>query len=233
MLAHKNSREIPRGCSMSYVAPVTKLRIGNEMKANLLLLAFFGRSSWSSRCLLFRRIADRWDDPHLEFAFDVLAEMDLDRVEAEFLEGTLEANLIRGDRDVVLLERLDDFARPDRAVQVAFVVGVGFDRNALLVELFGQLAQSGEALVLDLQKFGFVLFDHPLVMVTRQRGEPLRQQVVGRIPAFDGDDFALLAQVIDRLDQEQLHAVIARAGKPIRLGLEPLLQLERCHPKIL
>ncbi len=133
----------------------------------------------------------------------------------------------------MLLERLDDFRCADRAVQVAFVVGVGFDRDALLVELFGQLAQPGESLVLDLLELGLVLFDHPLVVVASQGGEALRQQVVGRVTALDGDDFALLAQVIDRLDQKQLNTIAAGAWQAIGLSLESLLELERSHPKIL
>ena len=43
--------------------------------------------------------------------------------------------------------------------------GVGFDRDALLGELGGLLAQLGLARQLDLLQLDLVLVDHPLVMV--------------------------------------------------------------------
>ena len=63
--------------------------------------------------------------------------------------------------------------------------------------------------VLNLLQPGAVLLDHPLVMVGGDGGQALRQQVVHGVAALDLDDVALLAEVIDRLDQQQFDAVVA------------------------
>ena len=60
-----------------------------------------------------------------------------------------------------------------------------------------------------------MLFDHPLVMVGGDRGQTLRQQIVHRVAALHFDDVALLADVIDGLDQQQLDAVVLAAREPL------------------
>ena len=77
------------------------------------------------------RLADGRHDPDFQFGFDFLTEVDVDRVKAEFLERTFETHLVGRDRDFVLLEGRHDFGATDRTVQMAFVVGVGLDRDAL------------------------------------------------------------------------------------------------------
>ncbi len=51
----------------------------------------------------------------------------------------------------VCFERVDDIDGADAAVQVAFVVGVGFDRHALLADFCGQCFQARETLAFDFQ----------------------------------------------------------------------------------
>ena len=46
-------------------------------------------------------------------------------------------------------------------------------------------------------------------------GQALRQQIVHRVAAFHFDDVALLADVIDRLDQQQFDAVVLAARQPL------------------
>ena len=79
--------------------------------------------------------------------------------------------------EIVLLERLDDFGRPDRAVQMPFVVGIGLDGDALAAERIGQLAEAGQPLVLNRLQAGPVLVDHPLVMIGGEGGQALRQEI--------------------------------------------------------
>jgi hypothetical protein len=46
----------------------------------------------------------RGHDPNLEIRLDLLVELDLDRVQAEFLQGALEAYLVRLDGHALLGE---------------------------------------------------------------------------------------------------------------------------------
>ncbi len=54
-----------------------------------------------------------------------------------------------------------------------------------------------------------MLVDHPLMVFGGIRCQALRQEVVQRVAGLDRHDVALLAQVIDGLDQQQLNAAIA------------------------
>ena len=53
--------------------------------------------------------------------------------------GPFEADLVGGDVKCRLLQGGDDLGGADGAVEMAFVVGVGLDRDALLGERVGQL----------------------------------------------------------------------------------------------
>ena len=154
------------------------------------------------------------NDPNLQFGFDLLAQMDRHRVQAQFLQRALEPDLIGGDREFVLLQRLDDFRRSDRAVQMAFVVSVRLDGDALASQFVGECAEAGQPLVLNRLQLRSMLFHHPLVMIGGDRGQTLRKQVVHRVAALHFDHVSLVAQVIDRLDQEQLDAAMRAAGEP-------------------
>ncbi len=162
--------------------------------------------------------ADGRHDPNLQLRFDFLAQMHLDGVQAQFLERAFQPHLVGRDGDVVLLQGLDDFRRADRAVQMPFVVGVGFDRHALRGNAIGQLPQAGQPFVLNLQQLGFVLFDHPLVMIGGDGGQALRQQIIHGVAALHFDDFALLAQVVDRLNEQQFDAAVLAALQPLVAG---------------
>ena len=111
----------------------------------------------------------------------------------------------------------------DRAVEVAFVVGVGLDRHALAAQLVGLDAETGQAGLFDLLELGAMLVDHPLVVVGGIGRQALRQQVVQGVAGLDRHHVALLAQVIDRLHQQQLDAAVGRLGQ----SLVPSL-LEAC-----
>ena len=59
---------------------------------------------------------------------------------------------------------------------------------------------------LDLLQLDLVLLDHPLVMVVGDRGQALRNQIVVGVAGLHLDDLPLLADVLDRVDQQQLDA---------------------------
>jgi hypothetical protein len=133
-----------------------------------------------------------------------------------------EPHLVGRDVEAGGLERGGDLAGGHAAVEVAFLVGVGFDRDALLGDGIGDLPQRGQAGLLDFQQAGAVLLDHPLVVVVGNGRQTLRQQVIEGVAALDGDDIPLLAEVIDRLNQEELDA----AGFAFGEGLEAAFVLD-------
>ena len=79
---------------------------------------------------------DRWHDPNFQFCFDILVELDLTGVKTKFLQDAFEANLIRCQVNVVLLQRSNNLRSTNTAVEVSFFVGVGFDGNAGIAVAF-------------------------------------------------------------------------------------------------
>ena len=65
-------------------------------------------------------------------------KLDFNRVQAQFLEDTFELDLIRCDVEILLLKCRNDFRGTHRAIQMTFVIGIGFDSNALLAERIGE-----------------------------------------------------------------------------------------------
>ena len=63
-------------------------------------------------------------------------ELDLTGVKAKFLQDAFEANLIRCQVNVVLLQRSNNLRSTNTAVEVSFFVGVGFDGNAGIAVAF-------------------------------------------------------------------------------------------------
>jgi len=135
-------------------------------------------------------------------------ELDFDGVKSEFLENSVEFDLVWGDGDPVGLEGCDDFWCADATVEVAFFVRVGFDIDRLLADLVCQSSESYEPLFLDCSEFLFVLFNHPLVVVVGNDGETFWEKVVVRVPWFDFDDLAGLSKVFNVLDEHQLDAAV-------------------------
>ena len=110
---------------------------------------------------------------------------------------------------------VDDVNGADRAVEMAFVVGVGLDRNALPPKLVGQGPQAGQPRLLDLLQLRAMLLHHPLVVLGGHSGQAVREQIVHGVAGPDGHHVALLAQVLDRLDQQQFDAPIGSLGQPL------------------
>ena len=93
-------------------------------------------------------------DPDLQLGVDLGVQVDLDRVQAQLLERAFQAHLIGRDVEAGALEGGGDFVGVHAAVEMAFFVGVGLDRDALLGDRFGQLPQRGQAGLFDLVAAG-------------------------------------------------------------------------------
>ena len=70
--------------------------------------------------------------------FDFLVQVDLDRVQAQFLVRSFEPDLVVRQMEIVMPQGGHNFLGPDAAVQVPFIVGIGLDRPALLGQCVGQ-----------------------------------------------------------------------------------------------
>jgi hypothetical protein len=153
-------------------------------------------------------------------------QVNLDGIEAKFLERTLETHLIFGDGDIDCLEGGDNFSRSDATVQVAFIVRVGFDRDRLLGDLICQGLQAAEALLFYLFELGLMLFDHSLVMIIGDDRKPLGKQKVVCKPWFDFDYIALPTEMVNVLNEQQFNAAILSFGQTLeRLEFRYHLQL--------
>ena len=84
-----------------------------------------------------------WDDPEFDFAVDVLGQIDLDRVQPQFLERTLDPDILRIDLEAFAAQGRRDLIDVDRAVKVSFGVGIGLDRQRALGDLGSQVLQIG------------------------------------------------------------------------------------------
>ena len=177
-----------------------KYSIGNALPANLRL----SPRSPTSRAFACQACVSRHGrhDPHLELAFDFARVANFHRVQAEFFERAFEADLVGRQVDVVGFECSHDFRSADAAVQMAVFGGVGLDRDALLGELgrlFAELSLAGN---FDLLQLDLVLIDHPFVMVAGLGREALRNEIVVGVAFLHLDDLALLADVLDLVDEQ-------------------------------
>ena len=120
----------------------------------------------------------------------------------------------------------------DRIAGLADSVERLLDRDALAADLVGLGLQARHPLSLDLSKPFTMLFDHPLVVVSRHGGQPLREKIIAGITRFDLDDATLFAQVLDALDQQHFHTAIGSLGDALgarRTVAFLLLLSSRCH----
>lgn len=79
------------------------------------------------------------DDPELDLGVDVLGQVDLDGVESQVLERSLDTNRLGLDRETLGFERGGDLVGVDRAVEVPLLVGVGLDGEGPLGDLMPRL----------------------------------------------------------------------------------------------
>ena len=113
----------------------------------------------------------------------------------------------------VFLESGHDIGGADAAVEVPVFGGVGLDRDALLGELGGLLAEFGLTGQFDLLQLHLVLVDHPLVMVAGLGREALWDEVVVGVAGLHFDDLALFADVLNRVNEQQFDATALAFGE--------------------
>ena len=80
---------------------------------------------------------------------------------------------------------------------MAFVIGVGLDRDARPNEFSQHAAQAGQPFAGNLVELGAMLLHHPLVVLGGDGRQPLRDEVVVGEAPLHLDHFALLAEVFD------------------------------------
>ena len=83
---------------------------------------------------------------------------------------------------------------------MAFVVGVGLDRDALLGQFDRQGVQAGQTGLVDGLQLGAVLFDHPLVMFRGERRQTLGEQIVHGVAVLHLDHVALACRGVRRAE---------------------------------
>ena len=144
---------------------------------------------------------------------NVLGQLDLDRVQAQFLERAFDSDVLGLDREAFAAQRLGDLIGVDRAVEMPFRIGVGLDRERALGELRGHVLKVQPASFFQLLEPLAMLFDHPQVILGRERRQALRDQIVASEPRPDLDQVAGLAEFGDGLGQDQIDvAVLGTAG---------------------
>ena len=123
---------------------------------------------------------------------------------------------------VLGLERLGDLRRADRAVQVAFLVGVGLDGDVGMRWICSASTfRSAIRGLAGLRDADLVALQQPQVVRGRHGGQAVRQQVVAAVAGLDLDQVALLAEVAAR---PRSAPAACRRGGPCAL-----LALLRCH----
>ncbi len=145
-------------------------------------------------------------------------QLHLNGIQTEFLENAIEFDLFAREGKAVGFESVDDLVGSNAAVQMSFVVGVGFDIDRLFADLVGQRSQRLNALLFDFLKFGAMLLDHPLVVIVGDDRESFGEEVVVGVAGLDFDDITRLAKVLHILDQHQLDAAVGAFGKTWELG---------------
>ena len=161
----------------------------------------------------------RRNDPDLDAGIDFAVEVDFDGVQSQLLERTFQADLVFREMNVDGLQRVHDLVRTNAAVQVAFVVGVGFDGDRLLGQGVGLLLIALQFLKLDFTQLLTVLIDHSLVVVGRDGREALWKQVIEGKASLDLNEFTLASQVFHVVNQEQLDAPVGPFGQSLELAV--------------
>ena len=135
------------------------------------------------------------DDPELDLGVDVLGQVDLDGVESQVLERSLDTNRLGLDRETRGLERGGDLVGVDRAVEVPLLVGVGLDGEGPLGDLSAQALKVGAARFFLFLELLAVLLDDQQVVRRGECGQALGKKVIAREAGSDVDQLAGLTDV--------------------------------------
>ena len=146
-------------------------------------------------------------------------QLNVDGVQAKLFEWAFEFNLIGEQGDFLSLESVNDFGSPDASVEVAFIIGVGLDRNALPSDQISLLLDTGQASLFDFFELGSMLVHHSLVVIRRDSSQSLREQVVVCKTWLHLHDVPLASQVVNRLDQQKFDTAIGSFRQSQQTGL--------------
>ena len=128
--------------------------------------------------------------------------------------------MLRRHHQILLLQGAGDLDGGHGAVEVALVVGIGLDRDRGAHHLVEEGSQTGQTLTRDLLELRLVLRHHPLVVLGSDRGQPLGQEIVERVATLHLDHFALLPEVLDVVDEEELDAAALALGELPGVGVD-------------
>src|SRR5579872_7402659 len=167
--------------------------------------------------------------PDLELGLDVTVQVDDDLVCADLLDGLGDLDGPRLDLEALILERVGDHARGDRAVEQPLLVGVDLDGDrGDARQLFGDL--------LGVADEGSLLFHHAALgqlelLVHRgggDAGELAREEEVSRESLAHVHGLAAAAELVHVLPEQHFHCSLQSSAlsRPVR---GPGLQVSHAH----
>ena len=134
-------------------------------------------------------------------------QRDLDLMHADRLDWAVEHDLALGHLGALALQRLDDVAGRDRAVELAGVRRLADQLDGLAVDaLRGLLGIDTLLGILGLDA-GAIGLEQLLVALVGAQRLLVRKQVIARETVLDGDDVANGAQFLDAFKQDDFHGL--------------------------
>ena len=103
-----------------------------------------------------------------------MPQVDFYRIQSEFLERALQADLIFSDREFNPFHPSDNFRRPDTPVEMSLIVGICLNGDALIVESVSKCTETCKSLFFDRLQPRLMFFHHPFVMVSSNGRQTLR-----------------------------------------------------------
>src|SRR5262249_40323066 len=134
---------------------------------------------------------------------------------SELLERPFNPDVLGLDRKALAPERLGDLIGVHGAVEMTLGIGVGLDCQRALGDLRGQALEVGSMSFLKVFESLAVLLDHAEIVLSREGRQPLRNQIVSSKSRPHLDDITGLAELGDRLCQDQLNMPMLGATRMV------------------
>src|SRR5271166_2437163 len=163
------------------------------------------------------------DDPELDLGVDILAQVNLDGVEAQVLERSLDVDVFGLDREALGLERSGNLVGVDRAVEMALLVGIGLDGQPPLRDLGAQVLKVGTTGFLELPEPLAVFLDDSQVVRRGESCQPLGEQVIACVTGPDLDKLAGLTEAGHTLGQQHADVSVVSAQGVVLAALDSRL----------
>src|SRR5829696_5199283 len=145
------------------------------------------------------------DDPDADLGLHVRVQLDWHAIDAERLDRLVQIDQALLDVEALRVELLGDVCRGDGAEQLALLADACREGELHFFEPLGQLGGRLDALVLGGLEAAALLRDALQVARRRFVGEAVGEKEVAGISVLDGDDVSWLAQVLDRLAENDFH----------------------------